>query len=93
MNIKAPPAPPSLRALAAAFEATAAPAAEPSAAPAASATAPTPRLGEKLSVVVAPLCLLMNNETGKHFVAGEATEVLVTVNTLRRLADGDLLLA
>lgn len=52
-----------------------------------------PALGAQASVVVAQGLLLTNNETGQHFAPGVATTVTVNITTLRRLQDGDLLLA
>lgn len=56
----------------------------------AAATQAPPRLGEMIHVRVADGLALLNNETGQDFVPGEATMQTVTVTTLRRLADGDL---
>lgn len=56
------------------------------------APASLPRLGTVVNVTVAPGALLINNETGALFEDGVATPQTVTVTTLRRLADGDLLL-
>ncbi|MFT4191677.1 MAG: hypothetical protein QM617_09175 [Comamonas sp.] len=53
----------------------------------------TPRLGEQITVKVAEGAVLINNETGQPFAAGQATPQTVTVTLLRRLADGDLVLA
>ncbi|QDL53138.1 hypothetical protein [Rhodoferax aquaticus] len=50
----------------------------------------TPRLGELIHVQVADGLELINNETGKDFEAGVPTLQTVTVTTLRRLQDGDL---
>lgn len=50
-----------------------------------------PRLGATIVVQAAPGRDLTNNETGLPFVPGEDTPVTVTVTTLRRLADGDLM--
>jgi hypothetical protein len=52
-----------------------------------------PALGTSVNVKVAPGVVLLNNETGAHFVPGVATPVTVTVTVLRRLADGDFSLA
>lgn len=52
---------------------------------------PSPRLGEVIQVQVADGLSLTNNETGNDFVPGEATSQTVTVTTLRRLADDDLI--
>lgn len=52
---------------------------------------PSPRLGEVIQVQVADGLSLINNETGNDFVPGEPTSQTVTVTTLRRLADGDLI--
>jgi hypothetical protein len=49
-----------------------------------------PRLGETITVVVAEGHALINNETGSEFAAGVPTSQVVTITTLRRLADGDL---
>lgn len=49
-----------------------------------------PRLGEMIQVRVADGHALINNETGQDFEPGVATLQTVTVTTLRRLADGDL---
>ncbi|HCY15617.1 MAG: hypothetical protein A2Z93_06160 [Curvibacter sp. GWA2_64_110] len=49
-----------------------------------------PRLGEVIHVRVAEGLSLINNETGQDFEPGVATLQTVTVTTLRRLADGDL---
>lgn len=49
-----------------------------------------PRLGETITVVVAEGHALINNETGGEFAAGVPTSQVVTITTLRRLADGDL---
>lgn len=49
-----------------------------------------PALGATCTVRVGEGLVLMNNETGAHFAAGEATSQLVTTTLLRRLADGDL---
>lgn len=50
----------------------------------------TPRLGELIHVQVADGLELINNETGKDFEPGVPTLQTVTVTTLRRLQDGDL---
>lgn len=50
-----------------------------------------PRLGELIHVQVAEGLSLVNNETGQDFAPGVATQQTVTVTTLRRLADGDLM--
>lgn len=50
----------------------------------------TPRLGELIRVQVADGLELINNETGKDFEPGVSTLQTVTVTTLRRLQDGDL---
>ena len=60
------------------------------AAPLAAAALPAPALGSSCTVRVGEGLVLMNNETGAHFAAGEATSQLVTTTLLRRLADGDL---
>lgn len=49
-----------------------------------------PRLGEMVTVRVADGQQLLNNETGLDFEPGADTLQTVTVNTLRRLAEGDL---
>ena len=49
-----------------------------------------PTLGTQIDVRVASGQLLLNNETGQRFVDGESTPQTVTVTTLKRLADGDL---
>jgi hypothetical protein len=70
-------------------------------APVAAVPAPTPktaaerialRLGTTVTVQVAEGVELVNNETGHDFVAGQPVQVTVTVTTLRRLQDGDLVL-
>lgn len=50
----------------------------------------TPRLGELIHVQVADGLELINNETGKDFEPGVPTLQTVTVTTLRRLQDRDL---
>jgi hypothetical protein len=52
----------------------------------------TPVLGQTCVVRVADGLLLKNTETGAHFAPGEPTSQTVTTTTLRRLADGDLVL-
>jgi hypothetical protein len=69
----------------AATNASAAPAPAPTPAP-----AEPPRLGEVISVQPAAGLQLINNETGLEFAPDVATDVTVTITTLRRLADGDL---
>lgn len=54
---------------------------------------PMPSLGTLIHVTVAPGATLRNDETGAHFELGRVTPQTVTVTTLRRLADGDLLAA
>lgn len=54
---------------------------------------PAPRLGTTVHVKVPEGVRLINNETGAYFPPDVATPVTVTVTTLRRLEDGDLLLA
>ena len=54
------------------------------------ATQQPARLGELIQVRVAEGHSLVNNETGQDFEPGVATLQTVTVTTLRRLADGDL---
>ena len=49
-----------------------------------------PRLGELIQVQVANGLELVNNETGQDFEPGTPTLQTVTVTTLRRLKDGDL---
>jgi len=49
-----------------------------------------PRLGELIQVQVADGLELVNNETGLDFEPGTPTLQTVTVTTLRRLKDGDL---
>lgn len=51
-----------------------------------------PALGSTCTVRVADGLLLTNTETGGRFLPGEATSQTATVTTLRRLADGDLVL-
>jgi hypothetical protein len=51
-----------------------------------------PALGATCLVKVAAGVVLMNNETGTHFVPEVDTPVTVTVTLLRRLQDGDLTL-
>ena len=58
---------------------------------AAPATRAMPRLGSTVQVKVPDGLRLINNDTGEHYEAGKPTSALVTVTTLRRLADGDLL--
>lgn len=53
----------------------------------------TPRLGELVHVTVAAGASLINNETGALFADGVRTPQTVTLTTLRRLTDGDLVLA
>lgn len=53
----------------------------------------SPRLGELVHVTVAGGASLINNETGALFADGVRTPQTVTLTTLRRLADGDLVLA
>jgi hypothetical protein len=76
--------------------------ATPAAAPAPQATtvavvatpaAEPPRLGTVISVKPAVGLQLINNETGLEFEADVATSITVTITTLRRLADGDLIIA
>lgn len=52
-----------------------------------------PALGTRVTVRVPDGLHLVNNETGQYFTPGEPTVVTVTVTTLRRLADGDLVQA
>jgi len=56
----------------------------------ATVTPTPPRLGEMIQVQVADGLSLINNETGLDFEPGVPTLQTVTVTTLRRLADGDL---
>lgn len=49
-----------------------------------------PRLGDLVTVQVPEGLALINNETGLQFEPGVPTLQTVTVTTLRRLADGDL---
>lgn len=51
-----------------------------------------PRLGELVHVTVASGASLINNETGALFADGMRTPQTVTLTTLRRIADGDLVL-
>lgn len=51
------------------------------------------RLGASINVKPAEGTALRNNESGGLFEPGVATPQTVTVTTLRRLADGDLLFA
>jgi hypothetical protein len=73
--------------------------AEPTAVTAAETAAPVrarivpPRMGETVMVLVKPDQQLINQETGGYFAAGEPTPQTVTVTVLRRLLDGDLVLA
>lgn len=50
----------------------------------------SPRLGELITVKVGAGLALINNETGLQFEPDMPTLQTVTVTTLRRLADGDL---
>lgn len=50
------------------------------------------RLGTTVTVKLAEGVQLVNNETGLDFVAGQPVQLTVTVTTLRRLQDGDLVL-
>lgn len=52
-----------------------------------------PALGTLVLVRVAQGCALVNNETGAYFAPDVATPVTVTTTLLRRLADGDLVVA
>lgn len=54
---------------------------------------PMPRLGEVVRVVVPEGGVLINNETGRLFAPGVPTVQIVTLTTLRRLADEDFALA
>lgn len=49
-----------------------------------------PRIGSTVTVKAPKGVDLVNNETGKLFEPGKATQVVVTVNTVRRLQEGDL---
>lgn len=51
-----------------------------------------PRLGTVVDVKVADDMQLINGETGTYFAAGVPTPQTVTITTLRRLDDGDLVL-
>lgn len=51
------------------------------------------RLGDSISVKAPEGVALRNNESGGLFDPGVPTPQTVTVTTLRRLADGDLLFA
>jgi hypothetical protein len=51
-----------------------------------------PRLGTLIDVKVAEGMQLINGETGTYFAAGVPTPQTVTITTLRRLDDGDLVL-
>lgn len=51
-----------------------------------------PALGSTCVVQVAQGLSLINGETGATFATGEPTSQTVTITTLRRLADGDLVL-
>lgn len=62
-------------------------------APAISAAAAMPALGSQAQVMLPEGGgALINNETHQLFAPGVATPQLVTLTTLRRLADGDLVL-
>lgn len=52
-----------------------------------------PRLHDLITVQVAEGLSLINNETGQDFAPGVPTLQTVTVTTLRRLQDGDLVQA
>jgi hypothetical protein len=52
-----------------------------------------PPMGSLVYVQVAPGATLINNETGGTFAPDTPTPQTVTVTLLRRLADGDLVLA
>lgn len=52
-----------------------------------------PRLGAVVDVKVADGMQLINGETGTYFADGVPTPQTVTITTLRRLDDGDLVLA
>jgi hypothetical protein len=67
--------------------------AAPSTSPAAAAPVadrPSPRLGEVITVKVGEGLSLLNNETGQDFLPDTETSQTVSVVTLRRLQDGDL---
>ena len=49
-----------------------------------------PLLGETIMVIAPEGRSLINNETGIEFVSNTPTSQLVTITTLRRLSDGDL---
>ena len=51
-----------------------------------------PALGTTCVVRVGDGLSLINSETGATFATGEPTSQTVTITTLRRLADGDLVL-
>ena len=57
-----------------------------------STAARPPVLGALVQVRVASGARLVNNETGVLFEDGAVTPQVVTVTTLRRLQDGDLVL-
>ena len=48
------------------------------------------RLGDSINVMAPDGVRLVNNESRGHFEPGVPTPQTVTVTTLRRLADGDL---
>ncbi len=49
-----------------------------------------PRIGSTITVKAPKGVDLVNNEVGKLFEPGKATQVVTTVNIVRRLQDGDL---
>lgn len=63
------------------------------AAPSTSAPAQPLRMGDTVLVMAAPGVVLINNETGGYIPTGVPTPQTVTVTLLRRLRDGDLVLA
>jgi hypothetical protein len=52
-----------------------------------------PRIGETVQVQARTGVKLLNNETGGYIADDKPTPQTVTVTLLRRLADGDLVLA
>lgn len=51
------------------------------------------RMGDTVLVLAAPGVVLINNESGGYIPTGVPTPQTVTVTLLRRLQDGDLVLA
>lgn len=51
------------------------------------------RFNDQVQVIVREGAYLLNNETGAYFEQGVATPVTVTPTLMRRLQDGDLVLA